>query len=413
MTHFLMTRFSLILLSMTIFSITLFSISFAPNTFSQEKTYKNLNELLAKNPVPPPAEANPALFGPTGQGQLPGQGQAQGQLPNQFQDQGQGQAQGQGQIPGVPGQVGPGGIGAVVVTGQGGTDQTGAGQGLAAAAVGAAALSGAGGAGDQFEARKRAPTLRDQAFKQLLDKISPMTPEQIIEMRKEQDKTQRAVATSPSTPPRPVSSTLTIDLSPGFSPPIVRLAMGFVSSVVFVDSTGQPWPIADYSLGDPKHFTIQWDKKTNTLFMQSNTTYNTGNLAVRLATLDTPVMLSLVSGQKEVDYRIDFQVNGRGPNALAPVVGELLPTPPTALLLSVLDGVPPPGSIELEICGGLGRAWLFKGQLIFRTQLTLLSPAWTETVSSPDGTHVYVMSPTPLLLASQNGRTLNIVVKGL
>ena len=256
------------------------------------------------------------------------------------------------------------------------------------------------------------PTLRDQAFKQLLDRISPLTPEQIIEMRKAQDKTQQAVATTPNTPPKPVSSTLTIDLSPGVTPPVIRLAAGFVTSMVFVDSTGQPWPIADYSLGNPKNFNIQWDKKTNTMFTQSNTAYSTANLAIRLATLDTPVMLSLVSGQKDVDYRVDLQVQGRGPNALAIVTGDQLPVQ-NPVLLNILDGVPPSGSIELEVSGCHGRAWLWNGRLFFRSQLTILSPAWSATVSSADGTHVFEMVPTPLILASENGKPIKIILRGI
>ncbi len=259
----------------------------------------------------------------------------------------------------------------------------------------------------------RPPTLRDQAFQELLNKISPLTPEQIIEMRRAQDRTQRAVATAPDVPPRPVSSTLVIDLSPGMTPPIVRLGSGYVSSLVFLDSTGQPWPIADYSLGDPKNFNLQWDRKTNTIFMQSNTTYASGNLAVRLANLDTPVMLSLVSGQKEMDYRVDLQVRGRGPNAKAAVVGDALPAGPDPLLLSVLDGVPPAGSIELQVTCGCGLAWLYKDKMIFRTHLTILSPAWVSTVSSADGTRVYEMAPTPLVIATQNGKMVKIAIRGL
>ena len=270
---------------------------------------------------------------------------------------------------------------------------------------------------DEFhlpEPLKNPTTLRDQAFKQLTDKISPLTPEQILQLRKDQDNTQRAVATFPTTPPRPVSSTLTVDLSPGVTPPIIRLAAGFVTSVVFLDSTGQAWPIADYNLGNPKNFNLQWDKKTNTLFIQSTTAYNSGNLAIRLATLDTPIMLSLVSGQREVDYRIDLQVNGRGPNALAPLIGDGLPASVNFNLLSVLDGIPPPGSTELEVCSAFGRAWISaQGKLIFRTQLTVLSPAWAATVSSADGTKVYEMSPTPLILASKNGKTIKIELKGM
>ena len=65
--------------------------------------------------------------------------------------------------------------------------------------------------------------------------------------------------------------------------------------------------------------------------MQSTTMYNNGNLAVRLATLNTPIMISLVSGQKEIDYRVDVQVPGRGPNATTQVITDTLPSAPIVL----------------------------------------------------------------------------------
>ncbi len=257
------------------------------------------------------------------------------------------------------------------------------------------------------------PTIRDEAFKQLLNKTLPLRPEQIIELHKELDKSQQAVQTPVNTPPQPVSSTLTVDLSPGTTPPLVRLATGFVTSIVFVDATGQPWPVVDYSLGNPKNFNIQWDKKRNTLFIQNTAAYVTANLAVRLENLDTPIMISLVTGQREVDYRIDLQIRAHGPNAQAPIVTDNLPNSTSPFLLSVLDGVPPNDSIELKVSGEYGRAWLYNNKLIFRTKLTLLSPGWTSLVSSQDGTKVYELMKTPLILASQNGKPIKIELTGL
>lgn len=257
------------------------------------------------------------------------------------------------------------------------------------------------------------PTIRDEAFKQLLNKTLPLRPEQIIELRKELDKSQQAVQTPANTPPQPMSSTLTVDLSPGATPPVVRLATGFVTSIVFVDATGQSWPVIDYSLGNPKNFNIQWDKKTNSLFIQSTAAYVTANLAVRLAELDTPIMISLVTSQREVDYRVDLQVLAHGPNALAPIVNDNLPNSTSTSLLSVLDGIPPTDSIELKLSGNYGRAWLYNNKLIFRTKLTLLSPAWTSSVSSLDGTKVYELMKTPLILVSQNGKPIKIELTGI
>jgi intracellular multiplication protein IcmK len=256
-------------------------------------------------------------------------------------------------------------------------------------------------------------TVRDEAFQQFLNKTMPLRPDQIIKLHQELDKANQAKEAHPRTPPQPVSSTLTVDLSPGSESPVIRLANGFVTSVVFVDSTGQPWPIGDYSLGNPKNFNIQWDRKTNALFIQSTAPYVTANLAVRLSDLDTPVMISLVTGQKEVDYRVDLQIKAHGPNAQAPIVRDSLPNMTSPSLLSVLDGVPPVDSLELQVSEGLGRAWLYNGKLIFRTKLTLLSPAWSATVSSPDGTRVYELMQTPLILASKNGKPIKIELTGL
>ncbi len=257
-------------------------------------------------------------------------------------------------------------------------------------------------------------TMRDEAFKELLNKTFPLKPEQIQELHKELDKSQIAVHTTPTPPPMPISSTLTVDLSPGATPPIIRLATGFVTSIVFVDSTGQPWPVSDYSLGNPNGFNIKWDNKTNTLFIQSTKEHINGNMGVRLAKLETPIMISLVTGQKDVDYRIDLQVPGNGPNAEAPMMDNIMPPHGASMsLLGALDGVPPAGSIELNVAKEYGRAWAFNGRLLFRTKLTLLSPAWSASVSSPDGTRVYELMQTPLILASKNGKTIKIELTGL
>ena len=255
--------------------------------------------------------------------------------------------------------------------------------------------------------------IKEEAFKRLLESKVPLQPEQIIKLNQEIDKSHKANRVSPTTPPQPISSTITIDLSPGTPPPLVRLATGFVSSLVFVDSTGQPWPVADYSLGNPQDINIQWDKKTNALFIQSTAPYVTANLAVRLAKLDTPIMISLVTGQRYVDYRVDFQIRANGPNAL-PSVGESnysnFVMPPS--LLKVLDGIPPENSKELQVSGSFGRAWFYNGKIIFRTNLVVLSPAWNATVSSADGTKVYEFMQTPLILASKDGKTIKIEISG-
>lgn len=254
---------------------------------------------------------------------------------------------------------------------------------------------------------------RDMAFQQLLDSSLPLAPQQIIQLRKMLDMTQQAVATSPKNPPLPLSSTMSVKLEPGAPSPVIRLSSGFVSSVVFLDATGAPWPIEAYGVGDPNTFNIQWDLKSNTLFIQAMKNYSHGNLAVRLVGENTPVMISLISGQKEIDYRVDLQILGRGPNAMAPILPDTVQGSKIApALIHLLDGVPPEGSQKLEMDANFGQAWYFKKKLYVRTRLQLLSPAWVATISSADGTRVYELMPTPQLLATKDGHTVHIYLKG-
>jgi intracellular multiplication protein IcmK len=254
---------------------------------------------------------------------------------------------------------------------------------------------------------------REQAFNLLLEDVMPMSPEQIIQMHKYYDITLQAKATPPTAPPTPQFTSTVVHLEPGSMAPVIRLAAGFVTSILFIDATGAPWPITAYSIGDPQNFNIQWNQKDNTLFIQSLKVYSHANMAVRLYGLDTPVVLTLVSGQKTVDFRVDLQIGERGPDAKVPIIDVAFGANVNPLMINVLDGVPPRGSIKLKVIGGPADAWLYDNKVYFRTKLTVLSPAWVSSVSSPDGTHVYEMMLTPYIVATHEGKTVDIRLSGL
>ena len=187
----------------------------------------------------------------------------------------------------------------------------------------------------------------------------------------------------------------------------------FVSSLVFLDSTGAPWDIVSYDIGDPAAFNIQWDKTSNTLMIQSMKLYTYGNLAVRLVGLNTPVMLTLIPGQKAVDYRVDLRVQGIGPNASNLPMEEGLPPSANNVLLHVLEGVPPSGSKRLIVNGGDARAWLLDSRMFVRTNLTILSPGWVGSMTSADGMHAYELQKSPVLLVSWHGKVMQLKIEGL
>ncbi len=255
--------------------------------------------------------------------------------------------------------------------------------------------------------------VKKQAFKQVEQEAFPLTPSQIKRLRNKLDDTQRAAATAPySRTPRPTSTSLIVNLAPGSTPPVIRLNLGFVSSLVFVDSTGAPWPIDAYDIGNPQAFNIKWDKKSNTLMIQARAPYTYGNMAIKLVDLNTPVMLTLVPGQRVIDYRVDLRVPGMGPNAKPVISGSSLPDEADARLLNVLDGVPPEGSKTLDVKGADAKAWLAGDAIFLRTRFKVLSPAWLATMSSADGMNAYKMAKTSLILLSRYGKTTQLHIKG-
>jgi intracellular multiplication protein IcmK len=256
-------------------------------------------------------------------------------------------------------------------------------------------------------------TVESLAFDGVTQQLFPLSPEEIVRVKQMYHTNEYAQASPAGTPPKPTATSQFVNLSPGSTPPVIRLSQGFVSSLVFLDSTGAPWPINAYDLGDPTAFNIQWDKTSNTLMIQALKLYTYGNLAVRLRGLNTPVMLTLIPGQKAVDYRVDLRVQGYGPNAKSLPMEEGIPPAANDILLHVLDGVPPQGSSRLMVSGGDARAWLLNEKMYIRTNLTILSPGWIGSMTSADGTHAYEMQKSPVLLVSWHGKVMQLKVEGL
>lgn len=257
------------------------------------------------------------------------------------------------------------------------------------------------------------PNVYDQAFSGVVNQLLPMKPEQVAKLRQVFMESQFAASVPSEAPPKPTSSSLLINLSPQAVPPVIRLGAGYITSLVFIDVTGQPWPIAAYSIGDPSAFNIQWDHKGNTLLIQSATFYKRSNLAVMLRDFNTPIMLTLISGQEVVDYRVDARVPGIGPNAIAMQNG--IPDAVNPILFDVLNGIPPKGSKEIKVRGGDCQAWFLDKKLYLRTSLNVTSPGWQAIMSSADGTHAYQLQPAPVILALRNGkdRIITLTLEGL
>lgn len=257
------------------------------------------------------------------------------------------------------------------------------------------------------EAEERQSKLEAQAFEAAIKQLMPLSVEQMRTLYKRFEINREAAETTASIPEFK-TRTQTITLEPDQIPPVIRMSPGYVTTVSILDATGAPWPVEDVSYaGD---FDIKPPENGGHMFRMSPTTaHGVGNMSMRLVDLMTPVIFTLTSGIETVDYRYEARVARPGPLAKTPIIeyGGLSTVAGTdANLASVLDGTIPAGAERLDIQGVDGRtaAYRIGGRVYLRTPLSLLSPAWEASVGSSDGTMVYTLNDTPVIILSDNGR---------
>lgn len=210
-------------------------------------------------------------------------------------------------------------------------------------------------------------------------------------------KRQRILATPYVDQPKPVTRTLPINLDPGTTPPVIRLASGQLSTIVFSDLSGNPWYISkikfnkkQFSDGKKEESNSSDAIPTNILTLEPNAPANYGNVSVELRGLATPVILILTSGQQEVDMRVDAKIPGKNPDAVVNIALTNLPTIDNALGY-FLDGVPPADAKRLKVRGALDdvEAWAYKEYMYVRTKGDAQYPAYIGAARSTSGVAVY------------------------
>ncbi len=259
-----------------------------------------------------------------------------------------------------------------------------------------------------------APVNEQVDFGELVRNSLGLTPEQIRILRKEMDQRQKAASELPKVPPKPVSRMVQTSPAPGTTPPVIRLFQGYATSLILSDASGQPWPVENFAEGNNTLFEVKRmdGPGGSALSIVPLNPYASSNLVVYLKGLPTPVPLSLVSGQKEVDFRVDVRVQGRGPNTQYSVAG--LPPATNTALTSVLEGVSPDGGKALRVSDKEAQAWLTKeGSLYLRTHLQVISPAWIGSMRSTDGMNVYEMQPVSSILVLREGNIERLTIQGL
>jgi intracellular multiplication protein IcmK len=267
-----------------------------------------------------------------------------------------------------------------------------------------------GGGQDQSGFRARTEMdIRGEAFNAALNGLLPLKPDEIRQLLEYFDKTRQSVEVPIQPYPEPEVVVKTIALDPGVRPAVIKVGVGHVSTVTFMDLTGSPWSIQDMSWAGNFEI-IQPEDGGNVLRITPMSEFAHGNISIRLIDLPTPVTFTLQTARDTIHYRFDARIPEFGPNAQMPLVegGGLQLSAGDDVIAGVLDGAPPAKAERLVVSGADGRttAYLLDEKTYVRTPLTLLSPGWDSSVTSADGMNVYALRNAPVLLMSDKGQVV-------
>jgi intracellular multiplication protein IcmK len=266
--------------------------------------------------------------------------------------------------------------------------------------------------------RLKMPKFRDpkqQAFDEMMDENLTFDRDQVERYYQKLDEFKRNVRNPEGETKKQVISSIVVDLAPGATIPMMRLDASVPSSLLFLDATGSPWPVVKYAAPSNKIFMVEHhdDNNPHEIAIEPIKDHVQGDIKVFLAGLSTPIFIRLVTGQKEIDTRLDAKIPLRGPNA-APVVMRQIAPEASSVMFNMLNGVTPERAVELTVQGGDGRAWLLDGKMYMRltNKTTVRSPSWSGSMSSIDGTNMYELPRVPVVYAAQDGKSVELRVSG-
>lgn len=228
------------------------------------------------------------------------------------------------------------------------------------------------------------------AKEQAQKKLRPFSSDEILQNRIKDTEIERA-ANIPIINSKQIISSENLDVD-NPKPIIIRTSPSKVSSIIFFDSTGAPWPI-EYALpGDEEMFTITpagSEKNVATIIAGKN--FVQSNAVLGLVGLPTTIVLELQADPYNTDSRKSLRLPRTGPKAkqISVATQDLVENSPPELL-SLMNGSKLAGSKLLKLDGvKSGNAYLYNGYIYLTSKYILMWPAALNSASSPTGKNVY------------------------
>lgn len=247
-----------------------------------------------------------------------------------------------------------------------------------------------------------------------INKIAPLSAQEIIDLRKELEVRANAMAEPIGPVAKPVRRLVTIDMSPGSSPEIVRVSFGHGSVVTFLDAAGRPWPVIAADNFNQRGLDVAVLGINGLSIGVKTAAARAGNIAVQLEGIPSPITFAVAIGQLEVDYNVEMQVPKYLPGLAAPVGSvEKMPSLGAPELLNYLLGAAPKESRVLQVSAANVKAWQVTSEtMIIRTDALLASPRYSRRQSSAAGVTVYEVPVSAHVILASQGQMQPVTIAG-
>ena len=252
-----------------------------------------------------------------------------------------------------------------------------------------------------------------------IDQAAPLTAEEVRRFRSQLVQRQGALTENVTgrAPPKATTQIYNVDLSPGATPPVIRVEVAQGAIVSFLDATGKPWPARVADNFAPKSLTVsQFTEHQLSLGTGSTFPINV-SVAVALEGLPTAITFSVISGQSKVDSQVHMIIP-RYRDGVPPEVGVLRgqPTLNSRDLLSFLLRTPPQEARPLVVEGVPGvMAWqISSSRMVVRSASKVASGYFTTQGPQGlgDGTEVYELPLSPQIQFIYGDRMVAARVSG-
>lgn len=253
-----------------------------------------------------------------------------------------------------------------------------------------------------------------------LERVAPMTAEDIAKFESELFDRARAMAQTPGGPYTLKGNRVTrISFEPNAKPETIDVAMNLGALVMFVDRSGAPLVIEG-----AKSFSFSFDvgilqteeaktKGSATLEIVPKALVGQGNMMVRLAGVVNPVLLQVQVGHsKSVDSVVQVVVPVLTPSKNVLPGDRMVADAGTLVgeMQGFLMGIPPEDAVAVKVKDvGSTTAWMWRNHLYVRTPHTIFSPGWFRRQAAVDGTAVYELPLTSVVRMGVDGREADAI----